>query len=140
LTSYQGAAARSHGHSCSVSPGLFPCIDFTKACRLQPSARIITWYAYYCCRCIVGSIANSIVEQARSLQIKKAGRICAHWYACGRGVAGMFRSVAFREVGQHDRYLLFEEGNSNTACFLFPPLQGEIKPPAMRVVVDLIFK
>jgi hypothetical protein len=33
--------------------------------------------------------------------------------------------------------MLPEEGNSNTACFLFPPFQGEIKPPAMRVVVDL---
>ncbi len=29
-----------------------------------------------------------------------------------------------------------EEGNSNTECFLFPPFQGEIKPPAMRVFVD----
>jgi hypothetical protein len=29
-----------------------------------------------------------------------------------------------------------EEGNSNTACFLFPPFQGNIKPPAMRVDVD----
>jgi hypothetical protein len=28
-----------------------------------------------------------------------------------------------------------EEGNSNTACFLLPPFQGEIKLPAMRVVV-----
>jgi len=31
-----------------------------------------------------------------------------------------------------------EEGNLNTACFLLPPFQGEIKPPAMRVFVDLI--
>jgi hypothetical protein len=31
-----------------------------------------------------------------------------------------------------------EEGNSNTACFLLPPFQGEIKPPAMRVVVDFL--
>jgi len=31
-----------------------------------------------------------------------------------------------------------EEGNLNTACFLFPPFQGEIKPPAMRVVVDCL--
>jgi hypothetical protein len=30
-----------------------------------------------------------------------------------------------------------EEGNFNTACFLLPPFQGEIKPPAMRMVVDL---
>jgi len=30
-----------------------------------------------------------------------------------------------------------QEGNSNTRCFLIPPFQGEIKPPAMRVVVDL---
>jgi hypothetical protein len=29
-----------------------------------------------------------------------------------------------------------QEGNSNTPCFLLPPFQGEIKPPAMRVVVD----
>lgn len=29
-----------------------------------------------------------------------------------------------------------EEGNSNTACFLLLPFQGEIKPPAVRVVVD----
>ena len=30
-----------------------------------------------------------------------------------------------------------EEGNFNAACFLLPPFQGEIQPPAMRVVVDL---
>ena len=32
--------------------------------------------------------------------------------------------------------MLPKEGNSNTACFLFPSFQVEIKPPAMRVVVD----
>jgi hypothetical protein len=32
--------------------------------------------------------------------------------------------------------MVSQEGNSNTPCFLLPPFQGEIKPPAMRVVVD----
>jgi hypothetical protein len=32
--------------------------------------------------------------------------------------------------------LVPEENKSNTACFLFPPFQGEIKPPAVQVVVD----
>jgi hypothetical protein len=33
-----------------------------------------------------------------------------------------------------------QEGNSNMPCFLLPPFQGEIKPTAMQVVVDLSFK
>jgi hypothetical protein len=33
-----------------------------------------------------------------------------------------------------------QEGNSNTPCFLLPPFQGKIKPPAMRVVVDFIIE
>jgi len=34
--------------------------------------------------------------------------------------------------------MVSQEGNSNTPCFLIPPFQGEIKPPALRVVVDFI--
>jgi len=29
-----------------------------------------------------------------------------------------------------------QEGNSNTPCFLIPPFLGDIKPPAIREVVD----
>jgi hypothetical protein len=32
--------------------------------------------------------------------------------------------------------IVSQEGSSNTPCFLLPPFQGEIKPAAMRVVVD----
>jgi hypothetical protein len=31
-----------------------------------------------------------------------------------------------------------QEGNSNTPCFLLPPFQGEIKPPAVRVAFDFM--
>jgi hypothetical protein len=58
-------------------------------------------------------------------------------------IAGFFIFMMPAVYCLHENHRLWrwvpEEGNFNTACFLLPPFQGEIKPPAMRVVVDLTF-
>jgi hypothetical protein len=71
-----------------------------------------------------------VIQSSRNARFLKAGVRCS---CAVEHAAGIF--IVFRKPSPMG--MVSQEGNSNTPCFLLPPFQGEIRLPAMRVVVDL---